>query len=95
MFSYSLLLSLVDDIFKDYQSLVHFFPGDAQGRREANGTLPAAQEQQSILEGKVDNMVAQLIIRLAGFLVLDKLHADHQSHPPYLSDTRKTGLNLC
>src|SRR5439155_27384334 len=85
---------LPEDGADDAQRGTHLVRGDAERRAEADGTLAAAEQQQAVAEGRLDDLVAQGRVRGRVVWAFHEVHRHHQSHPADLADLRKLGLQL-
>ena len=59
---------------------------DDERRREADGVFAAAEDEETALEGEVDDTIADERRGFAGSLVLDDLEADHEAASADIAD---------
>src|SRR5215469_15356830 len=64
---------------EDVEGYVGFLLVDDERRAEADGVFAAAEQQKAIVEGEVDDSVAERAGRFARDAVLDDLDCEHEA----------------
>src|SRR5262245_20674552 len=68
-----------DALLEHVESNIHLLLADDQRRSDADRILPGSQIQNAALESQLDYAVTLIMRPRPGLLVLDDLHAHHQS----------------
>ena len=82
----ALLCGEGDALFEDVECDVGLVLIDDERRTEADGGFSATENEETTLEGEIDNFVTHWADRCSGLLVFDEFDADHQAASANVAD---------